>query len=115
VSADPTALEGALVSLVSNAVTYTPDGGEVTLSARGEGATTIVEVTDTGCGIPEDEQSELFTRFYRGSVNRDLAIDGTGLGLAICRAIVEAHSGTIRVHSRVEEGTKVVLTLPTGG
>lgn len=99
-------------NLVANAVKFTPDGGSVRLVARREGDSAIVEVTDTGLGIPHAEQSDLFNRFYRGTNAVEKAIPGSGLGLAISRVIAEAHGGSIEVDSSPGSGSTFRLALP---
>jgi signal transduction histidine kinase len=99
-------------NLVTNAVKFTPDGGTVRLTARGEGTTAILEVTDTGAGIPAAEQPDLFNRFYRGTNAIERAIPGSGLGLAISQVIAEAHGTTIQVESTPGAGSTFRLALP---
>jgi signal transduction histidine kinase len=108
--ADPIRLGQMLDNLLSNAVKFTPAGGRVTVSITSRGAIAHLEVVDTGVGIPEDEVGRLFERFYRASTAT--AIKGTGLGLSITKAIVEAHGGTIAVHSTVGVGTTFSVDLP---
>jgi signal transduction histidine kinase len=110
--ADAARLRQVLDNLVSNALKFTPEGGAVTLSASNGGDRVRVEVSDTGIGIPRDEVSQLFSRFYRASTATRRAISGTGLGLVIARAIVERHDGTISLESREGEGTRVTVSLP---
>lgn len=99
-------------NLVANAVKFTPDGGTVRLAARREDGTAIVEVTDTGVGIPAAEQRDLFKRFYRGTNATEKAIPGSGLGLAISRVIAEAHGGTLQLESTPGSGSTFRLALP---
>jgi signal transduction histidine kinase len=99
-------------NLVANAVKFTPEGGSVRLSARGEGDTGVLEVTDTGLGIPHAEQSDLFNRFFRGTNAIEKAIPGSGLGLAISQVIAEAHGGTIELESTAGVGSTFRLVLP---
>jgi signal transduction histidine kinase len=99
-------------NLVTNAVKFTPDGGTVRLAAREEGAAAVLEVSDTGPGIPPAEQPELFGRFFRGANAVDEAIAGSGLGLAISQVIAEAHGTTIRVDSAPGTGSTFSLALP---
>jgi signal transduction histidine kinase len=110
--ADERAVERALLNLLSNAVKFTLANGVVTLSGRRNDGGVEFSVRDTGVGIPEDEQDQLFTRFFRSSTSRKLAVQGTGLGLAIVRHIVEAHGGTVSVQSRSGEGTRFTLQFP---
>jgi signal transduction histidine kinase len=112
VIADPTELLRLVDNLVSNAVKFTPPGGRVRLTARREGRTAVVQVADTGIGIPAHELSDLFQRFFRASSATDNAIPGTGLGLAISRLIAEAHDTTIDVQSTLGEGTTFRFALP---
>ena len=99
-------------NLVANAVKFTPEGGSVRVSARREGDTAVLEVTDTGLGIPHAEQSDLFNRFFRGTNAIEKAIPGSGLGLAISQVIAEAHGGTIELESTAGIGSTFRLVLP---
>jgi len=100
------------VCLVANAVKFTPDGGKVRLVTRREGDAAIVEVTDTGLGIPIAEQPDLFNRFYRGTNAVEGTIPGSGLGLAISQVIAEAHGGAIQLESTPGSGSTFRLALP---
>jgi signal transduction histidine kinase len=99
-------------NLVSNAIKFTPENGEVVVRATADGDSVAVEVSDTGMGIAPDEIQHLFTRFFRASTAISNGIPGTGLGLAISQAIAEAHGGTIDVSSRLGEGTTFRLRVP---
>ena len=101
-----------LDNLLSNAVKFSRDGGSVRVQVRGDDGTARVVVSDSGIGIPADEQGHVFSRFYRAKAANELAVPGTGLGLAITRAIVDQHGGTIDLESREGEGTRVTVTLP---
>jgi signal transduction histidine kinase len=104
---------GQLVSnLISNAVKFTPAGGNVTARVFAEDGHGVVEIEDSGIGIPKAEQERLFQRFFRASTATDQAIPGTGLGLAITKAIAEAHEGQISCRSTPGEGTTFRLELP---
>jgi signal transduction histidine kinase len=104
---------GQLVAnLLSNAVKFTPAGGSVTARVFKEDGLGVIEVEDTGIGIPKAEQERLFQRFFRSSTATDQAIPGTGLGLAITRAIAEAHDGRITFRSEPGEGTCFRIELP---
>ncbi|MFL5950201.1 MAG: ATP-binding protein [Gaiellaceae bacterium] len=97
-------------NLISNAIKFTPERGCVKVSIGGDGETIVASVSDTGCGIPQAEQSHLFERFFRSSASRD--VPGTGLGLTIVRAILEAHEGSIACRSEEGAGTAFTFTLP---
>lgn len=112
VDGDAAALERAVVNVVGNAVKFSPDGGEVTVTVRADGVEAVVEVRDPGIGIPEAEQHDLFDRFFRASNATARAIPGTGLGLTIVRSVVTAHGGRVELESRAGEGTLVRLVLP---
>ncbi len=110
--ADRPQLVRVIDNLVANAVKFTSDGGTVRLAARSEGATAVLEVTDTGIGIPPAEQRELFNRFFRGAKATEKTIPGSGLGLAISEVIAEAHGTTIQVESTPGTGSTFRLALP---
>jgi len=115
VHVDRTQLERALINLGSNAVKFTPAGGQVGISAERNGDRIAISVTDTGIGIPHDDLERLGDRFFRASNATAQAIPGTGLGLAIVRTIVEGHGGQMFVASAEGEGTTVRIFLPTAG
>jgi signal transduction histidine kinase/CHASE3 domain sensor protein len=99
-------------NLVSNALKFTPAGGRVTARSFVDGNNAVIEIADTGIGIPQAEQSRLFQRFFRSSTATEQAIPGTGLGLVISKAIAEAHGGSIGVTSRPGEGTCFRVEIP---
>jgi signal transduction histidine kinase len=101
-----------LANLVSNAVKFTPSGGRVDVNVRVEAGRAVLEVADTGIGIPEDEQEQMFQRFFRSSSATAHAIQGTGLGLVIAKAIAEAHAGSISFTSEPGVGTTFRVELP---
>jgi signal transduction histidine kinase len=106
---------GQLVSnLVSNALKFTPAGGWVAARTAAVDGHVVVEVEDSGIGIPYAEQPRLFQRFFRSSTATEQAIPGTGLGLVISKAIAEAHGGTISVRSAPGTGTAFRVELPVG-
>jgi signal transduction histidine kinase len=117
VDGDDTAIERVVLNLLSNAVKFTPDGGIVTLNldtvrdARGAAKARLV-VSDSGFGIPEEDQSQVFRRFFRSTDATERAVQGTGLGLSIVQAIVEGHDGTIEVESMVGRGSTFTVLLP---
>jgi len=111
VLADPLWIERVLCNLFENAAKYSDAGKPITVSAARKDAIVAVSVADRGVGIEPFEQNLIFDKFYRGQSQRD-RVSGTGMGLAICRAIVEAHHGTISVVSRPGQGAVFTFTLP---
>lgn len=101
-----------LNNLIANALRHTPPGGIVTVTARRSGARAVVEVSDTGEGIPPDDLPHIFERFYRGNKSRGPAGGSAGLGLTIAAGIVRAHGGDIRVESAPGQGTLFLIDLP---
>jgi PAS domain S-box-containing protein len=110
VRADGKRIGQALDNLISNALKFTPDGGDVRVSIDLRDDLVLVSVADSGCGIPESEQDQLFERFFRSSTTTHLP--GTGLGLAIVKAIVETHGGSITCDSSESSGTTFTFSLP---
>ncbi|HBX68999.1 MAG TPA: PAS domain-containing sensor histidine kinase [Chloroflexi bacterium] len=108
--ADATRLGQALVNLLHNAIKFTPEGGEVTISARQNGGVVEFSVKDTGIGIPANDLPRIFERFYKA--DRARSGGGTGLGLAIARHLVEAHGGRIWVESIEGRGSTFYFTIP---
>jgi signal transduction histidine kinase len=114
IDGDAERLSRLLANLVSNAVKFTPGGGRVEIAIEPDGDCVALEVSDTGMGIPEEERSHLFERFFRSQAALDRRVPGTGLGLYISKAIVDAHDGRIAVRSIVGKGTVVLVVLPMG-
>ncbi|HCC39409.1 MAG TPA: two-component sensor histidine kinase, partial [Arthrobacter bacterium] len=101
-----------LDNLVSNAIKYSPDGGNVVVSLEHDGGNLACRVSDTGMGMNADDQAQVFAKFFRTSNVRRTAIPGVGLGLPISKAIVEAHGGTIQVESKPGQGTTFTFRVP---
>ncbi|NMF84475.1 ATP-binding protein [Nodosilinea sp. P-1105] len=104
-------LRQAIANLLSNACRYTPPGGRVTLRLVVEGDHVAIAVEDNGIGIPPTDLPHIFERFYRVDQARAQETGGFGLGLAIAQQIVQAHGGTLQVHSQVDVGTTFTITL----
>jgi signal transduction histidine kinase/CHASE3 domain sensor protein len=112
VSGDAGQLDRLVMNLLSNAVKFTPQGGSVRVSTRRDGCMAVLQVSDTGIGIPAGDQMELSTRFFRASNAVHRSIPGTGLGLAIVRTIVASHHGDLEVESLEGKGTTVTVRIP---
>jgi len=110
--ADPQAVRQILTNLVDNALRYTPRGGRVSVAARHEQHDTIIEIRDTGSGIPAEHLPRLFERFYRVDPSRSRAEGGTGLGLAIVKHLVEAHGGICTAESNLGQRTNIRIRIP---
>ncbi len=112
VTGDRAQIERVMVNLLNNAVKFTEDGGQIGLLVAEEKGEAVIKVSDTGIGIPVDEQDELFQRFFRASTAQHRQIQGTGLGLSIVQAIVEGHGGRIEVDSAHLQGSVFTVRLP---
>jgi signal transduction histidine kinase len=109
---DPEALRTIIGQLVSNALKFTPAGGEVTVAVTRDDHFVWLRVADTGTGISHDHQRQVFDRFFRAPAAQQGAVPGTGLGLSIVKALVDAHHGSISLTSELGDGTTVVVGLP---
>lgn len=105
-------LSRALSNLIENALTYTPQGGSITIRTFTEEADVVVQVMDTGIGIARDELPRIFERFYRSDEARQSNQNGTGLGLAISSRIVELHGGKMAIRSEPGQGSTFSIHLP---
>ena len=112
VSGDSAQLDRLVMNLLSNAMKFTPEGGSVSIGIGCDGGLAVLWVRDTGIGIPERDQKEMFTRFFRASNAMEESIPGTGLGLAIVRTIVANHHGDLDVMSLEGKGTTVTVKIP---
>ena len=106
-------VEQAVAILLDNAVKYTAEWGKTTVSTTRRDSGVMLEVSDTGKGVPEEDLPYVFERFYRADETR--AARGAGLGLSIARQIAEAHGGSLSVESEAGEGSTFTLRLPRNG
>jgi len=113
IEADKNKINQVMENLISNAVKFSPQGGEITVSIEQSEEKAKISITDTGIGIPEKDLSHVFEKFYRAENASSEAIGGTGLGLAIVKYIVESHAGKIWVESKLGKGSTFSFTLPT--
>jgi two-component system sensor histidine kinase VicK len=112
INADKDRIEQVMVNVISNALKYTPDNGNITVYIGKLINDVYVKVADTGIGIPKESLDRVFERFYRVDKARSRDLGGTGLGLSIAKEIIEAHGGTINVTSEFGKGTEVTVRLP---
>jgi signal transduction histidine kinase len=105
-------IEETVTNLLLNSIKYTPANGTIRVDAKDNKETVLVEIADTGIGIPQNETDKVFDEFYRASNARKVERDGTGLGLSIAKQTIERHDGKIWVESKEGTGTKVSFTLP---
>ena len=112
VNGDPMRLKQALSNLISNAVKYTPEGGQIAVRVSRVEQRVLIEVRDTGYGIPAAAQAKLFQRFYRAKAPGTENIAGTGLGLSLAKAVIDQHGGEITVESETGQGATFQVWLP---
>ncbi|MBC7714009.1 MAG: hypothetical protein H7177_11765 [Rhizobacter sp.] len=104
--------EQVMINLIDNAYKYVGALGNISVVTRTEGLTDILEISDDGMGIPEDQQHRIFERFFRVDSSRSSEIEGTGLGLSIVKHIIQKHDGKIKVTSHKGKGTTFTISLP---
>src|SRR5699024_7535188 len=111
---DPDRIEQVLTNLIDNAITHTRKSGFVHIKVNSQAKLLTIDVEDNGSGIPEDDLSFIFERFYKADKSRQRVTKkkGTGLGLAIAKHLVTAHEGTISVKSKLNEGTTFSFKIP---
>ena len=112
INADIKSMEEVFSNLITNAIIYTPEGGEVSVRGEVKGRFVGISISDTGYGIAPDEIPRIFERFYRAKTEKTRNIVGTGLGLPIVKSIVEAHNGTVKVESKEGVGSTFYVRLP---
>ncbi len=112
VDGEPRRLEQIVVNLLSNALRYTDPGGRVDVAVRPEGDRAVLEVSDTGIGIAEEDLPRVFSRFWRGEKSRSRATGGAGIGLSIVKELARAHGGQVEVDSAPGEGSVFRVVIP---
>jgi len=105
-------IEQVLLNIISNAIKYTENNGEIEVYLEEKNNKALIKVIDNGMGIPEEDLPRIFERFYRVDKARSRELGGTGLGLSIAKEIIEAHNGSIEISSEVNKGTKVIIEIP---
>jgi signal transduction histidine kinase len=112
IRADMGKLHDALRNLVANAIIYAPEASSIRIDAAPEDGRVAISVSDEGPGIPEEDLTRVFERFYRVDKSRARDPGGTGLGLAIVKHLIELHGGEVRVENRPQTGARFTITLP---
>ena len=112
VRGDPAKLHDALRNLVANAITYAPERTSIVIATNQAQGRVALSVSDSGPGIPDEDLSRVFERFYRVDKSRARDPGGTGLGLAIVKHLIELHGGEVQAENRAEGGARFTLTLP---
>ncbi|MEL7598065.1 MAG: ATP-binding protein, partial [Clostridiaceae bacterium] len=109
---DPDKIERIMLNLLSNAVKFTKPGGKIFVNIFDKGQYIIISVRDTGIGILEEKQKQIFERFMQIDKSLSRVSEGSGIGLALVKSIVEMHEGNIYVNSELEKGTEFIIELP---
>ena len=110
--ADPGKLAQVCYNIIENGIKYTPDGGKIAVTLKRMGRDAVLEISDTGVGIPAEDLAHVFDRFYRVDKARSRDTGGTGLGLSIVQQIVRLHAGSVTVQSEKGKGTTFIVQLP---
>ena len=110
--ADSEKIKSVLEIIIDNAVKYTLPGGQIDISVKQQGQEIEICVADTGVGIPKNQQSDIFTKFFRGANVVRMQTEGTGLGLFLAKTVVEEHGGRIWFESKEGKGSKFFIVLP---
>ena len=110
---DEELLSQVWINLLHNAVKFTPDNGEISISLLNNDNNAVCRVSDTGAGISPEDQMHIFERFYKADKSRDRSLGGNGLGLPLVKKIVELHGGTVTAESEIGQGTTFIVSLPS--
>ena len=113
VYADKDDIQRVILNILTNSIKYTPDGGSIKIYVGFVYSDAYIKIIDNGIGIPEEDLNRIFERFYRVDKARTRELGGTGLGLSIAKEILDKNGGSIDIKSKVNEGTEVVIKIPT--
>jgi signal transduction histidine kinase len=112
--ADEDLLSQVWMNLINNSIKFTPQSGTIQINLTKHGEQAVIQISDTGIGISDEDQAHIFERFYKADKSRNRITVGSGLGLAIVKKIIDMHKGTISVESKIEVGTTQIIQLPLG-
>ena len=104
--------EGVFENLINNAIKYSDNKGQVTITTKDKLRKIVIEISDTGLGVPKDELKNIFNEFYRASNVKGTSLKGSGVGLSLVNESIVSHGGYIRAENRANGGTKIVIELP---
>lgn len=113
ISGNKRMIKDLLFNIIDNAIKYNKPNGKVDISLKKDNNLCIIKVKDTGIGIPEEEQDKIFERFYMVDKSRSKKLGGSGLGLSIVKHIVKYHNGKVSLSSKLNEGTEIVVEIPS--
>jgi two-component system, OmpR family, phosphate regulon sensor histidine kinase PhoR len=113
ITADKELMSQVWINLINNSIKFTPGGDKLKIVLFKRGQEAVVTIADTGIGIAEEDQKDVFERFYKVEKSRNRTLSGSGLGLSITKKIIDMHEGSIQVQSKLNEGTMFTVTLPS--
>ena len=113
IRADKSLLQQAIRAIIENSIKYSQESSNIYISSENHNNVAKISIRDEGIGISDEDKEKIFERFYRADESRNKSTGGTGLGLAIVNKIVDLHNGVISVESKINEGTKITIEIPT--